>query len=68
MSRFWPAGHIAGPRLYAGLKFSTSFLAVRRETYDSVRRLVPLLRLTSADNSLYQRILEGDCVAVYHHG
>jgi hypothetical protein len=60
--------HIAGPRLYAGLRFSTSFLAVRREKYESVRRLVPLLRLTSADNSLYQRILEGDCVPVYQRG
>jgi hypothetical protein len=59
--------HIAGPRVYAGLKFSTNFLAVRRAKYDVVRRMVPLLRLTPEDNQAYAAIFDGESVPVYRN-
>jgi hypothetical protein len=55
---------LAGPRLYHGLKFSTHLLGCLREQYDLVRRMVPILDVTGAGKERYDRLLQGDTVAI----
>ncbi len=55
---------IAGPRLYQGLKFSTHLLGCTRERYDLVRKMVPLLDVTGAGREHYDRLSDGESVAV----
>jgi len=55
---------LAGPRLYHGLKFSTHLLGCLREQYDQVRRMVPVLDVTGAGKESYDRLIQGDAVAI----
>lgn len=59
--------YVAGPRLYKGLKFETNFLAVRRERYDMVQRMVPLLNINAVDNIAYTGLMRGETVRVFGH-
>ncbi len=55
---------VAGPRLYQGLKFSTHLLSCTRERYDLVRKMVPLLDVTGPGREHYDRLANGESVAV----
>ena len=55
---------LAGPRLYHGLKFSTHLLGCLREQYDLVRRMVPVLDVTGAARERFDRLIQGDTVAL----
>lgn len=55
---------LAGPRLYHGLKFSTHLLGCVREQYDVVRRMVPVLDVNGMLKERYDRLTQGDTIAV----
>ena len=55
---------LAGPRLYHGLKFSTHLLGCLREQYDMVRRMVPILDVTGSARERFDRLIQGDTVAL----
>ena len=57
--------HVAGPRLYTGLKFMTSFMVAKQERYDVVRRTVPILNLCPEANAKYNAMWTGDRIAVF---
>ena len=55
---------VAGPRVYHGVKFSTHLLSCLRPQYDTVRRMVPLLNVAGAAQAQYDRLCQGETVAV----
>ena len=55
---------LAGARLYHGLKFSTHLLGCMREQYDMVRRMVPVLDVKGEGLERYDRLSQGETVAV----
>ena len=55
---------IAGPRVYHGVKFATHLLSCLRPQYDAVRRMVPILDVTGAAQAYYDRLSQGETVAV----
>ena len=55
---------VAGPRVYHGVKFSTHLLSCLRPQYDMVRRMVPLLDVAGAARTQYDRLCQGETVAV----
>jgi len=55
---------VAGPRVYHGVKFSTHLLSCLRPQYDTVRRMVPLLDVAGTARAQYDRLCEGETVAV----
>jgi hypothetical protein len=59
--------HVAGPRPYAGLKFTTNFLACRREKFGMLRRVVPALRISEAEGQVYAGMMRGEAVPVFAH-
>jgi len=59
--------HVAGPKEYTGLNFMTNFLACRRTSYEMVRRIIPVLRISPAAYSLYEGLLRGETVPVFDH-
>lgn len=59
--------HIAGPKKYTGLSFMTNFLACQRASYEMVRRIIPVLRISPAAYSLYEGMLLGETVPVFDH-
>jgi hypothetical protein len=59
--------HIAGPKKYTGLSFMTNFLACQRASYEVVRRVIPVLRISSAACKLYEGLLHGETVPVFDH-
>jgi len=56
--------HVAGPRPYAGLKFSTNFLACPRSSFDAVQRFVPVLRMGQETLLRYGALFDGETVSV----
>lgn len=56
---------LAGPRLYTGLKFMTTFMAARREIFDMVRETVPMLQISPGAAASYARLWDGHPVAVF---
>lgn len=59
--------HIAGPKEYTGLKFTTNFLACRRASYEMVRRVIPVLRISPAACRHYEGLLRSQTVQVFDH-
>lgn len=59
--------HVAGPKEYTGLKFSTNFLACQRTSYEMVRRIIPMLRISSAACKRYEGLLRSQTVQVFDH-
>lgn len=59
--------HISGPKKYTGLSFMTNFLACQRESYEVVRRIIPVLRISPTAYSLYEGLLHGETVPVFDH-
>ena len=59
--------HVAGPRPYAGLKFTTNFLACGREKFGMLRRVVPALRINAAETEVYAGMMRGEAVPVFAH-
>jgi len=55
---------IAGPRVYHGVSFATHLLSCLRPQYDAVRRMVPILDVTGAVQTHYDRLNQGETVAV----
>lgn len=55
---------IAGPRVYHGVKFATHLLSCLRPQYDAVRRMVPVLDVTGIAQAHYDRLGQGETVAV----
>lgn len=55
---------VAGPRVYHGVKFSTHLLSCLRPQYDTVRRMVPLLDVAGTARAQYDRLCQGETVAV----
>lgn len=55
---------VAGPRVYHGVKFSTHLLSCLRPQYDAVRRMVPVLDVAGAVRAQYDRLSQGETVAV----
>lgn len=55
---------IAGPRVYHGVKFATHLLSCPRPQYAAVRRMVPVLDVTEAAQARYDRLSQGETIAV----
>ena len=59
--------NVAGPRLYAGLKFPTNFLALPSDKCDLVRKVVPMLRISETERAAYARLQQSETVQVFGH-
>ena len=59
--------NVAGPRIYAGLKFPTNFLALPVDRCDLVRKMVPMLRISEAESAAYARLQQSETVQVFGH-
>ena len=59
--------NVAGPRIYAGLKFPTNFLALPSDRCDLVRKVVPMLRISPAESAVYARLQQSETVQVFGH-
>ena len=62
--RFEPIGR---PRQYTGLKFVTSFLICRRESYDKVSKAIPALSISPAARAGYNGLFRGESVPVFNN-
>lgn len=60
--RFEPIG---SPKEYTGLKFMTSFLVCRRESYEKVSKSIPALSISPAARAGYSGLLRGESVPVF---
>ena len=56
---------IGSPKEYTGLKFMTSLLICRRESYDKVSRAIPALSINQVARNGYDGLLRGESVSVF---
>ncbi len=56
---------IGSPKEYTGLKFMTSFLFCRRESYDKVSKAIPALSISMAARAGYSGLLRGESIPVF---
>lgn len=59
---------IGDPKEYTGLKFMTSFLICRRESYDRMSKAIPALSISPTALAGYSGLLRGESVPVFGNG
>jgi hypothetical protein len=55
---------IAGPRVYAGVKFETNLMACPRQSYDAVQTM-PIFNAVTASETAYEGLLRGETISVF---